>query len=204
MKSEITAIYNATDIVLGGMLSTIKTNIANTYQAHFENKINDLIDNLRNNTITDEEILVYFTNITDTKKDILYSVINKQINSIDPIKRFLLSKIWFYQIKNFELNYFYSSLLNQIDIFVVKDYELIHLLNQHMVLTVGNEEIYSTEIYDSNLIFTVSKLISNGILLDSNVIDGNFSNEKIYFRITENFEKLITLLNEYFERNGNG
>ena len=105
-KSSFNTIYNAIDLSSGGFLSLAKTNIESTYKGFFEEKIDNLIIDLKRNSITETEIFNYINTIGEYDKNILFSIIQKNIASDHKIKTFLLSKILFYKIKNNELDYF--------------------------------------------------------------------------------------------------
>lgn len=210
MKSDLNAIYNATDLVSGGLLSTIKSSILNTYQGYFEDKFNDLMKNLLNNDITENEVLEYIKHLGKSDKDIFFAIVQKNIQSETKIKKFLLSKILFFKIKNTILDYFHSNLLTNIDLFSEKDFENFYTIcNKHHFShsnsTTKGLELFSGDFQSQDYKVTISKLKSIGIIALTD--DYSFQNWRwdeedwsFYIDKTGLFDQLSIYVSEYYNK----
>lgn len=202
-KGDLKAIYNTTDIVSGGLLTTIKNNLINTYSGYFEDKFNGLIKDLLNNKIEEQEILNWINNLGDIDKDIYFSIINKNLLSETKIKRFLLSKILFYKIKNQKLDYFHSNLLTNIDLFIEDDFSNFNTIGQNYQKNEEDESEVSIKINADNFSsldykITISKLQSVGILTSQTYIQSWNEKGYIYIGKSNGFDKLDEYIKEYF------
>jgi hypothetical protein len=200
---SINAIYHVSDIASGGLLTTIKDGIISTYKGYFEEKFNELIKELLNNSITEQDIIDWVEKLGDTDKDIYFSIINKNLISETKIKRFLLSKILFYKVKNPKLDYFHSNLLTNIDLFVEEDFINFNILctnYEKNEIDEGEESIkISINKFSSlNYQITISKLKSIGILSNKEYAQKWGEEGCLYVGKSEGFDKLCEYLNEYF------
>ncbi len=205
-KGDLKAIYNTTDIVSGGLLTTIKNSLVNTYSGYFEDKFNGLIKDLLNNEIEEQEILNWINNLGDIDKDIFFSIINKNLLSETKIKRFLLSKILFYKIKNQKLDYFHSNLLTNIDLFIEDDFSNFNTIGQNYQKNEEDESEESIKINADNFSsldykITISKLQSVGILTSQTYIQSWNEKGYVYIGKSNGFDKLDEYIKEYFSIN---
>lgn len=205
-KGDLKAIYNTTDIVSGGLLTTIKNSLVNTYSGYFEDKFNGLIKDLLNNEIEEQEILNWINNLGDIDKDIYFSIINKNLLSETKIKRFLLSKILFYKIKNQKLDYFHSNLLTNIDLFIEDDFSNFNTIGQNYQKNEVDKNEESIKINTDNFSsldykITISKLQSVGILTSETYVQNWSEKGYIYIGKSNGFDKLDEYIKEYFSFN---
>lgn len=205
VKKDLTAIYNASDAISGGLFSTIKNSVVNTYKGYFEDKFNDLINKLLNEEITEDYILSWIDNLGPIDKDIYFTILNKNLLSETKIKTFLLSKILFAKMTNDNLDYFHSNLLTNIDLFVEEDFNnFFTLCNSSETNEISQNQtdlkIHSSNFPSLSYQITISKLKSIGILSpDTSYIQEWGTVGFNYFSITENFEKLKLYVNSYYQ-----
>ena len=205
-KGDLKAIYNTTDIVSGGLLTTIKNSLVNTYSGYFEDKFNGLIKELLNNKIEEQEILDWINHLGDIDKDIYFSIINKNLLSETKIKRFLLSKILFYKIKNQKLDYFHSNLLTNIDLFIEDDFVNFNIIGQNYQkneegITEESIKVHTDKFSSIDYKITISKLQSVGILTSQTYIQSWSEKGYIYIGKSNGFDKLDEYIKEYFSFN---
>lgn len=122
MKADLNAITNVIDFALGGIISTTKANILAAYAGYLSEKLDSLIKQTIENNVQENELKFFIDNITESEKDILYSVIRKTLDSKDRIIIYILANILAKQIKIGKLNYYEDSLLTNIDTFNEADF----------------------------------------------------------------------------------
>jgi hypothetical protein len=168
MSKDITKV---TGIIInqatGGLLDSVKAIIKTGAESGVDEKIRDFTNHLKKNNISENEILKHIKKMAQWEKDIFFTIIQRTIFSENPIKRFLLAKIWFYQIKHEQLDYFHSTLLNNIDLLIQQDYKLIYkIVNQQSDLQNEKIIIRDYKLIEEEFYFTVSKLKSIGLISD--------------------------------------
>jgi len=203
MKSNLVAIYSAIDIVSAGLLSTIKSNISNAYKGYFEEKFNRIMEELVKNDISENEILKFINNLNQYDKDILFAIINKNLQSDNKIKSFLLSKILFYKFTNTNLDYFHANILTNLDLFVVEDFENFKIIyNFYEINNIGSQPFaikvlvdnFSGESYN----VTIVKMKSIGLLLNTEYAQEWSESGYLYLGKGDGFENLGKYINEYY------
>lgn len=197
-RSDLKAIYNATDVVSAGLLTTIKNSIVNTYKGHFEDKFNELMSDLLKNKISEKDILEWVEKLGNTDKDIYFSILNKNLLSETKIKRFLLSKILFHKVKNNDMNYFYSTLLASLDLFNEIDFTTIYNISLKSRRN-NNKITFRIEDINKSYVSTIQKITSIGFI-NGNLIDGGGLDDSTYiFHVLDYYIELEKLLKEYFQ-----
>lgn len=198
IKGDLVSIYEVTDKVSGGWLETLKNTMSNVYKGHFEDKFNDMMKLLLKNKITENEVLEWVDSLWGFEKDIYFSIVNKNLLSESEIKRFLLSKILFYQIRNGKLDYFHSNILTNIDLFVEDDFNVFNIICNQNEKNI--QHTFETDSYKT----TISKFKTIGIIPMEDFIVSESSpkcwDESNYKfnKETNDYESLCKYINEYF------
>lgn len=164
MKSDIKAIVNGIDLVMGGVISQLKTNIANTYKGYLEEKLNELIQLTIKNGIEDKSLQHFIDNITDTEKDLLYYIIKKSLDSKDKIKIYIMAIILSNQIKNKSLNYYEDSLISNIDLLTENDFKNYPILVNNM--NYRDNAYYEISVPNNEEQISLIKFLNIGILIE--------------------------------------
>lgn len=205
MKKDLSAIVNAFDVVSAGLLTTVKTNLANTYKGYFEEKFDDLLNELMKNEIEESEILEYVKNLNERDRQICFSIINKNLNSESKIKSFLLSKILFSKYKNKDLNldYFHSNLLTNLDLFTAEDFEnlkiiFLNALENNLVENKNSIKIHSDNFSSDTYKISIVKLKTIGIIIEDGVIQDWGENGFFHITKSEYFNSLGDYIKEFY------
>ncbi|MFY9100649.1 hypothetical protein OZY48_06350 [Aliarcobacter cryaerophilus] len=198
IKSNTKAIVNAIDLSTGGLITQVKTNFSNTYKGYLEEKISNLILDLQSNSIREEEILEYIENMNNYDKEIVFAIIQKTINSENKIKRFLLSKVWLYKIKNINLDYFHSSLLSSLELFTERDFRMVYEISK---IGVRKDDEITMDIskLESYYQSTLQKLKSIGFINGGVIDGGSFDENEDNFYIFDYYLELEKILIEFYE-----
>jgi len=209
-------IVKVVDIATGGLVSLTKAIVISGFESNINEKIEDFYKKLLDNQITIDEIEKYIEDMTSFQKDIFYTIIQKVLISETPLKRFLLVKIWLYQMKNEKLDYFHSTLFNNIDLFIFHDYEMIYdiLQNQDQAIIQENQLIIKeSKSAINDFQFTISKLESIGLIDDTSkyihdIVNKTKEANKYYpthrdaiYQITPSFKILNEYINSFFGGN---
>lgn len=196
VKTTINTIANGIDISLGGLSSKMKSNISSVYSGYLDEKINQLIIDILNNTIEENELNDFINNITDTEKDLLYVVIKKSLDSKDRIIIYILSRLLSQRIKNGCLGYFEETLLVNIDKFVESDFKNYVTLLDNMTKE-GNNEFFTLLPNNDEEEISLVKFISIGIFKENKSL--LFNEKQNYFLFKTNYsDELYSIIQSFY------